>query len=360
MPFKVGVDVTPLETPLTGIGNYIYYLLKELIKQHPETFFYLYARRRSPLLNQLADKKNVRLRVHPFGGLSAGFWGQTTLAWMCAKDHLDIFWGSTQAFPLFARKKQKNVITIYDFAYHLFPRTVSLGRRYYLRMLGKRFYNTAALRIAISHGTAERMKKIYDLPAHGVITPPLKNLEQQEIIPLLQALGLQKGRYFLLLGTLEPRKNIEKTLKTYISFLDKELLDPLLIIGKKGWNDASIQKQLSLAQKHYPSHIKWLDYLTDRQLNGYVKNARAYLMPSLYEGYGMPIAEARTLGTPVICTASPEMIEAAEGDAFFLREKHFIEDLHKALTTSLPPPKSPTYPSCSSLAQSFFTLISGL
>lgn len=353
---KIGIDVTPLQADLTGVGNYIYYLLQELIKERSDDTFYLYCIQKSPLLESLEGSKVV-LRASRCLGVSEALWSQTTLSWMCWRDKIDLFWGSTQSFPLLCRKKQKNTITVYDFSYLLYPHTVSLIRGLYLRLFGRGFYRRADACMTISQGTADRLKELFCIEARCVVIPPLKKVTPEDSDSLLVKLALQKKGYYMLVGTLEPRKNSVAALEAYCELLACDEMEPLVIVGKKGWRDQKIQKRMTYLAHRFPDHVKLLGYLPSAQLAALMQGAKAYIMPSLYEGYGMPIAEARSLGTPVICTAIPEMIEAAEGDATFIDPSHFKQELQRALRLSLLPPKKCFYPTSAELAATLSDLI---
>lgn len=333
---KIGIDATPLKEQLTGVGNYVFYLLDALIQKRSQDHFYLYAIRNSSSLETFRRYSNVTIRLLPFLGKSEALWSQTTLAWRCWKDHIDLFWGTTQSVPLLA--KQKSVITIYDFAYKLYPNTVSFVRGNYLRLLGRLLYKKADRLTTISKGTAKRLRQLYKLDAHQVIIPPLKKVifpTKDEVLNVLNTYSLKQKEYFITVGTLEPRKNLVSLLRAY----QEEC--PLVIVGGKGWRDTSILKELKSTE-----NIRLLGYLPDQILNALVMGAKAFIMPSLYEGYGMPIAEARILGTSVICCDVPEMIEAAEEDALIVPHN----ELKKAFITPLTPPGKPTYPSNDVLA----------
>jgi glycosyltransferase involved in cell wall biosynthesis len=326
---RIGVDATPLREKLTGVGNYLYYLLEELIQQRYEDHFFLYAIKNSGTLEAFQRFPNVTIRISSFLGVSEALWSQTTLPWKCRKDKIDLLWGATQSVPFFGSFKR--IITIYDFAYRLYPKTVSYVRGTYLRIFGERMYKRADCLTVISQGTATRLWEHYGLKADEIVTPPIKKLDADQTETVLKQFSLKLKKYYLMVGTLEPRKNIVPALKAFHSEI------PLVLVGGKGWRDEEILKELKASSKK----VIVLGYLPDSILNALVKGAKAFIMPSLYEGYGMPIAEARILGTPVICCDSPEMIEAAEGDALIIPH----EQLHLAFSRPLPPPKTPTYPS---------------
>lgn len=353
---KIGIDVTPLQGELTGVGNYIYSLLQGLIKEHPDDIFYLYCIQKGPLLESL-ESYNVVVRVSRCLGVSEALWSQTTLSWMCWRDKIDLFWGSTQSFPLLCRKKQKNIITVYDFAYLLYPQTVSLIKSLYLRFFGGEFYRRADACMTISQGTANHLRELFFIEAQCVVSPPLKTTPPADSDRLLVKYALQKKRYYMMVGTLEPRKNSVAALEAYCELLEQNEMEPLVIVGKKGWRDKKIKKKVDYFSRRFPHQVKLLGYLPNEELASLMQGAKAYIMPSLYEGYGMPIAEARSLGTSVICTSSPEMIEAAEGDATFIDPSHFKQEFQQALSSKLPKPSQCNYPTSTELAALLSDLI---
>lgn len=319
---RIGVDTSPISPQMAGVGNYIFYLLEALIEQRKEDLFFLYTHRDLSTLAHFRKFPNVKIRQSSALSRSEALWSQTTLAWMCRQDRLDCFWGGTQSIPFLLHKKTKSLITINDFAYRLYPETVSRYRGLYLRACGKKMYAKADKRLSISQGTADRLKTIYGLSSHAVVHPPLKTSlkvwPKEALIPWLEQQQLRYNDYLVVLGTLEPRKNVLGTLEAYLSILEKEgeaETLPLLVIGGKGWNDHEIQKKIEEAQRKYPFHLRFLGYLQDDVVCKYVSGARYFVMLSFYEGYGMPLAEARRCNTPVICLDVPEMWEAAEGDA---------------------------------------------
>jgi glycosyltransferase involved in cell wall biosynthesis len=320
---KIGVDVVPLAEKKTGVGNYLFYLLDPLIRLRPYDQFFLYTFRNCQDLEQLSQYSNVCIRRSKAFSFSEALWSQSTLSWMAYRDGVDIFWGATQSLPLFKRHKQRTLITIYDFAYLLYPKTVSRVRGTYLRLFCKHFCKNADKIVTISQGTCDKLELFYSRKADAVIIPPIKPSvrawNEEELSPWLKQQNLDYGNYVITVGTLEPRKNIGRLLTSYLELLNEsDHLLPLLIIGAKGWRNHILHTHISNAAFKYPDKIRSLGYVDDDDLYRYISGARYYIMPSLYEGYGMPIAEARCCNTPVVCMNVPEMIEAAEYDAHII------------------------------------------
>ncbi len=112
-------------------------------------------------------------------------------------------------------------------------------------------------------------------------------------------------KYFICIGTLEPRKNLMNVLKSF-SLLEKEFDDiHLVVIGGKGWNNKSIKKELGVQS----DNVHFLGYIADEFLGYFYHHAIALVYPSFYEGFGLPLLESMTIGTPVIYGNNSAMVE---------------------------------------------------
>jgi len=119
-----------------------------------------------------------------------------------------------------------------------------------------------------------------------------------------------QGNYFLFVGTLEPRKNLPRLLRAYRRYCSETpQFYPLKIVGGSGWGGedvAGLVGELGLSQ-----HVELLGKVDDRGLRKLYSEAYALLMPSLYEGFGLPVVEALSMGVPVITSRDSAMSEVA-------------------------------------------------
>jgi O-antigen biosynthesis alpha-1,3-mannosyltransferase len=116
---------------------------------------------------------------------------------------------------------------------------------------------------------------------------------------ILEKYSLPSKGYFLFLGTIEPRKKIEDLLTAYqILVQNKKTSLPLIIIGGIGWKCEEILDRI----KHC-KNVRWLQYVTEKDLPALLAGARCMVYPSAYEGFGLPVLEAMAVGTPVITTS---------------------------------------------------------
>jgi alpha-1,3-rhamnosyl/mannosyltransferase len=131
----------------------------------------------------------------------------------------------------------------------------------------------------------------------------------------LSQYGLQQG-YFLTVGTLQPRKNMGRVLEAYLALPPVlRAKRQLVIVGQPGWRSENLQAQIRAAQQH-GENVIWLDKLTSHeQLRHVYAGAGVFVFPSLYEGFGIPVAEAFASGVPVIASNTTSLPEATMGAA---------------------------------------------
>ena len=127
------------------------------------------------------------------------------------------------------------------------------------------------------------------------------------------------------MGTIQPRKNIARLIEAF-SKIKNEI--QLVIVGKKGWLYEEIletPKKLEIADR-----VKFLDFVTDEDLPIFYKNAMCFVLPSLYEGFGLPVLEAMQYGCPVI-TSNVSSLPEAGGDAALYVDPLNVDDIKKNL-----------------------------
>ena len=147
---------------------------------------------------------------------------------------------------------------------------------------------------------------------------------------MLKRLGLEKP-YLLCTGTLEPRKNLPRLIAAFAS-LPRSLRErfDLVLAGARGWNEAE-----TFAAVHaHAGLVRTLGYVEDADLRALYRRAEAFAFPSLGEGFGLPVLEAMTAGTPVLASDLPVLREVG-GDAALYADPHSVEALSAGLADLL-------------------------
>jgi len=312
---RIGVDVRSLSEPITGIGRYTISLLELMVLENTHQW-YLYSHR--PILHGNWDIKNVNIRTLSFPKWFKGlylFWSQFILPFLVKQDGIDLFWSTSHRLPWFLPKSVIKVITVHDLVYKFAPKTMKpFGRFLDMKYLPKNI-NMSNEVIAVSKSTAKDL--ILEIPEANSKTNIIyeANTLKRDNFSRVSKID---GEYILFVGTLEPRKNLPRLLKAY-SLLSKQIKNDysLVIVGGKGWgndNIFSIIKNLEINK-----NVRVLGYQTDQDLATLYHFAYLLAMPSLYEGFGLPILEAMSFGVPVV-TSNISSLPEVVGDTGVLVE----------------------------------------
>lgn len=224
----------------------------------------------------------------------------------------------TYPVPLFLRGS-RNVYTVHDVIPLLHPRLTPIRKQRHAMLL-KRIVERAHRLVAVSEAARGEIAGSLALAPDRIAS-----LSQAVDIPIqcdpgLPA-GLTTGGYFLTCGTIEPRKNLIAVAQAHAASGSSL---PLVVVGPDGWRSAQIKRTLSRM-----SGVILLPWQERDILIGLMRRARGLILASLAEGFGLPIAEAMTLGTPVITSALPATAETA-GGAALLVDPRSVSDIATA------------------------------
>jgi len=325
----IGIDARLLSGPLTGIGRYTFELSKELAK-HADLKLSLYTSSEVDV--------DIQKNLHP-GIFRAGssvnrfskmIWSQTTLPYWAIQDQVDLFWGCTHRLPRYLPQSIARVVTIHDLVCKYAPETMRPFSLLVEKRLMPEAMKFADLIMADSQGTVDGIAKKFPEYASKVRLVHLapSSLKAPLDFSSLEKLGINKP-FFLFVGTLEPRKNLERLLRAY-ALVPKACRDQLTlaIAGGKGWGNLDLH---SLLRKYeLEESVNLVGYVDEQQLASLYANARFLAMPSIYEGFGLPLVEAMQFGTPLLTSHSGCLAEVA-GDAGVLVDPLSIESISNGM-----------------------------
>ncbi|MEM7358816.1 MAG: glycosyltransferase family 1 protein [Pseudomonadota bacterium] len=207
-----------------------------------------------------------------------------------------------------------SVTTVYDVSHYLYPQTHPRHRVRYLERLFSILQQGNQPIITISNSVKAELEEHYQIPAERIVVTPLaadpsfRPRPEAEFSQLPELKRLKYKHYVLCVGTLEPRKNLHRVLDAYQA-LDDDLQQqfPLVIAGSSGWKSAQLERQIA-SMEQQGKLIKF-GFVSDRLLPSLYAGAKAFVFPSLYEGFGLPLLEAMQSGCPCITSGSGALAE---------------------------------------------------
>lgn len=246
------------------------------------------------------------------------------------KSKLNVFFSPTHYLPI--NLSTPAVISILDVSYVKYPELFTKKDLYKLKIWGKYSVSKADKILTISQSSKSDIIKTYGISGTkiSVVYPGVReeSVNYLSMESLLKKFNINK-EYILFVGTLQPRKNIKKLIEAFSKI---ETNADLVIVGRKGWMYEDI---LSAPQEMgIENRVKFIHDATDDDLPSFYKYAKFFILPSLYEGFGLPILEAMKNGCPVITSDTSSMPEAG-GDASLYIDPNDTEDISKKMKNLL-------------------------
>lgn len=333
---KIGYDLTQAQYQGTGVGNYTRYLLESLVKLETGDQHWVVAGSWGNYqdLQKLARPVDSKLILKLPSKLYSQVLAQLKIDWL--KSDLDIFHASDWVLPKLGAIPL--VTTIHDltalkFPEHHHPNTVKFHQRRY--QIIRRSGITV---IADSQATKQDCLDLLKLKSEQVYVVPLaadpsynqfadlSHKQQAEQIQGCHNKYQLQNPYLISVGTVEPRKNLKRLVKAFSIYARKQVDIDLVIIGRVGWGQGLPQVSEELRHR-----IKLLGYVDQQYMPALVAGAKAMVYPSLYEGFGLPVLEAMTVGTPVLTSKISSLPEVG-GQAAVYVEPESIDSLVAGLT----------------------------
>lgn len=294
-----------------GVSRYAEALVRELPAADPSLDLVVFTGPdRPPEEREFPDEvhwRHARLRTaQPVQRIA---WEQTVGLTIGRRWGLDVVHAPVNVAPLVTGVPR--VVTVHDLAFHLFPEQYPGRKQRYLRAMTRLSVRRAARVIAVSEATRQDIIRLYDADPARVVTVPngvgdeMRPLDADAVSRFRAERGLD-APVLLFLGTLQPRKNLETLLKAYARTAG-ETGWQLVVAGAAGWQHEPIfalARELGIAET-----VRFIGFVPPEELPIWYNAADAFVYPSLYEGFGLPLLEAMACGTPVIASETPALRE---------------------------------------------------
>lgn len=326
----IGIDVRNLTGgAITGIARVLIESVRVLDDRGATMSFFWPGRRHASPLDALAKARHVESVFPQPGGAVA--WQFTGLPLAARQAQPDVFWGPAHRLPAFMPRTIPLVVTIHDLVWHRQPETMTLRRRLADAALMRLAVQRADKVLADSNATAADIGAILGRGDAETLYPGVTQAPGAVSADVLPRFGLVRDGYALFVGTMEPRKNLVRLLGAFARSREAANANWVLALaGGQGWKDEAIRARL--APLVAAGYVRVLGYVSDDDLAALYAHARFLAMPSLYEGFGLPVIEAQQHGTPVLVSTSGSLPEIA-GDGGLTVDPFDEQELGVALTS---------------------------
>jgi glycosyltransferase involved in cell wall biosynthesis len=293
-------------------------LIRELERLDSANDYFLYAKQDFPLpfenprwRKRILEKK----RFHPLRGrFHLGLWQSL------AQDRIELFWETKHVLPFALPRRLRKIVSVYDLVWRILPETTEREDYYLQRFFAEPSFRQADRLVCDSENTRHDLERILGLPAEkatviypGVLAdywPRDAQASAQFIAHKYQT----SDNYICTVGTVEPRKNIVGLVEAVrLLRAQSDFTPQVLIAGGSGWRNSNIYESVARAGLS-ERQIKFLGYVPEEDLPALYSGARIFVMPSLYEGFGIPLIEAMACGAPVVASnvsSIPEVVQDA-------------------------------------------------
>lgn len=313
----IGIDGRPLQGNRRGDGRYVFELCRELNRKMTEAMFIIYSSIpiEMPVLSErwiLRTGGSTSLKMPPLA------WMKLRSTTLCIRDHVNLFWGTNTFLP-YLPDSIKMVSTVHDLSHIIIPETYRFSDYLINRLFVIRDILRADEVMTVSEGTAQKVKKYTGRsstivnPAAGDIFHKIKERQIQECKKRYRI----DFPYFMAIGVREPRKNLECLIRTFLEMKKEGLLSryKLLLLGEKGWKYHGQERLISGEGKGI---VESIGYVPDEDLPSLYCGSELFIFPSLYEGFGIPVLEARACGIKAVISDTIELREAGGDEAFYI------------------------------------------
>ena len=332
---NIGIDINEANIgQRVGVNNVAYYIFKHLVGliTPPDQVIALSKERPLPDMPSAGET----LSYETFGPRKAWVLTGLTKRLLFNKPKLDVLFSPSHYTPLLSTTP--TVIYLMDLSYERFG--TDYFTEYDINQL-KRWTPLSIKKakhvLTISEFTKSEIISLYGTKPDkiSVIYPGFDRDSYHAKIPLTKQQQVRKkygivGKYLLYVGTLQPRKNLARLVEAFAKLENQSI--KLVIGGKKGWLYDQIFEQVQ--KLNLGSRVIFTGFVGKEDLPGLIKGSVAYVLPSLYEGFGMPPVEAQAVGTPVVVSRVSSLPEVVGESGIYIDDPLSIDGIKTALLRS--------------------------
>jgi len=314
---KIGINFHTTDRYISGVEHYSLGLINSLLRIDGENEYVVFTNQPELVASGLSGSENLTVRKLDYLGnrVRRILWEHSRLPRIAKKEGMDVVHCPHYVCP-FLNTGVPYVVTIHDTIAIEHPEWCKPSNALYYNILMKRSVSNASRVIAVSHSTADSLKRNFSVSASKVtvIYPGIeaifnsaKNLSRQTQVKSRYCLP---GRYILFVGNIEPKKNILNLVRAHKLLRRRGLSHKLVLAGKRTWKSRDVLKEISGVAA---GSILAIGYVDRVDLPFVYQMADVFVFASLYEGFGFPQLEAMACGTPVVASTGGALSEMAGG-----------------------------------------------
>ena len=320
---RIGIDASrAFLKERTGIEEYSYQVVKILRGRLENHQVVLYLRNGQAVDFELPKNWRIKFINWPY------FWTQIGLALEMLFHPVDVLFVPSHVVPLV--HPARTVVTVHGLEYEVLPEAYSAWEKLYMRLSIKKSCRAASHIIAVSENTRKDLMRLYKVPSDKIrviyegaanrnFQFPISNFQSNpndQISNSKIETSLENSKFLLFVGRLEERKNITGIMRAFEILKERDHIPHQLVLaGKWGYGERMICEEM--ANGKYRPDILCLGYVSEEEKYALLERADVFLFPTFYEGFGLPILEAQSVGTPVVTSNVSSLPEVGGESAVY-------------------------------------------
>ncbi len=316
------IDIRILGKKRTGDEAVFFNLTKELLALDQEHTYLLLTDERDPqkialLQGRLGCVGQKNVRFVPLFGKNRFVWNLVTLPWFLLKHRVDTY-HTQYILPFFVPKRTAVLLHIHDVSFRAFPSLIGWKDRLFLSLFIPRSLSRADRILVPSQFTKDEIKRYYGTALEKIVV--IQNafskdfLVQEGDLPAVRKKYGLPEHFILYVGTLQPRKNIAFLVRAFAEVKKRLPRFHLVLVGDRKGHHFDNEIENAIRELDLSASVFFPGYVDQRDLPTFIRASSAFVFPSLYEGFGIPLLEAMSQGVPVAASDIPCFREVA-GDA---------------------------------------------
>lgn len=304
---KIGFDAKRIFHNDTGLGNYGRTLVAAMQRLYPEHDYHLFTPSISTHDYAAPFTDSSKYTIHTSGAWPSSLWRSYRTPAIAKQLELDLYHGLSHELPLVRMPRSTaSIVTFHDLIYEIYPHLFAPAD---LKMYRYKYRKSAALAdhiVSISDSTSQDLQRIYGVSPTKISTVyqsynPVLGQQDDDRLPATRD-------YYLYVGSIIPRKGLLQIVQAYEMIPPAGRL-PLRVVGQGG--DYLEQVKGYIRKQALESYFTFMGSVANDALADLYYHARGLILPSIYEGFGIPVIEALSQGTPVITSEVSSLPEAA-------------------------------------------------